>query len=76
MQAEKAAEVMQLTMQVATLQSESTTKVQALESTVTELKSHKEEANFKVSQQLQRVTELESNASTLQSLVTQSEIKV
>ena len=50
--------------------------MQALESSVTELRSHKEEANLKVSQQLQRVTELESNASTLQNLVAQSEIKV
>ena len=65
-----------MTSQIKTLQVETSTKIQALESTVTELRGHKEEANLKVLKQLQRVTELESNASTLQSLVAQSEIKV
>ena len=42
----------QMTMQIATLEAEANTKVQALESTITELRGQKEEANLKVSQQL------------------------
>ena len=41
-----------MTMQIATLEAEANTKVHALESTVTELRGHNEEANLKATQQL------------------------